>query len=80
MKYRGNRGINLKIQALFYNNKEVGTATWNKKNATVKIEYKDDFTFPERVLDFDEVDEYLKSMNLVKESELGQLNFDMFGD
>ena len=65
-------------QTTLYNHhrKPVGTATWNKRNATVSIAYSDDIHYSDTTLDFDEFDDYIARMDVRTEEMLNQITLE----
>lgn len=62
-------------QTTLYNHhrKPVGTAVFNKKNATIDVNYNESIHYANTTIDFDEYDDYKRRLDLKDENELGQL-------
>ena len=65
-------------QTTLYNHhrKPVGTATCNKRNATVDIVYNDEIHYSDTTLDFDEFDDYIARMDVRTEEMLNQITLE----
>ena len=63
------------LQLFNHHRKPIGTATWNKRNATVSIAYSDEIHYADTTLDFDEFDDYIARMGVIDEREMNQLRF-----
>lgn len=62
-------------QTTLYNHhrKPVGTAIFNKKNATIDVKFGGSIHYPDSTIDINDYEEYKRSRDLKDENELGQL-------
>ena len=64
------------LQLFNHHRKPIGTATWNKRNATVSVAFSDEIHFADTTLTFDEFDEYKRRMGVIDEREINQVTLD----
>ena len=64
------------LQLFNHHRKPVGTATWNKRNATVEIAYSDEIHYADTIIDFDEFDDYIARMDVRTEEMLNQITLE----
>ena len=64
------------LQLYNHHRKPVGTATWNKRNATVSIAYSDDIHYSDTTLDFGEFNDYIARMDIKTEEMLNQITLE----
>ena len=64
------------LQLFNHHRKLIGTATWNKRNATVSIAYNDEIHYADTIIDFDEFDDYIARMDVKTEEMLNQITLE----
>lgn len=64
------------LQLFNHHRKPIGTATWNKRNATVSVVFRDEIHFADTTLTFDEFDEYKRRMGVIDEREINQVTLE----